>query len=124
MLAGNLAGAWLLNITLKSLIQRPRPNLQHLIEVDGYSYPSGHAMVAAAFYGMIGYLVWFNLRTKGKPSWYEIVFTVLLILAIGTSRVYLGVHYPSDVIAGFAAGGVWLVACIKGLNILQYYKRN
>lgn len=124
VLAINLAGAWLLNLVLKDLFHRARPNLPHLVEVSGYSFPSGHAMVSTAFYGMIGYLLWLNLRTKWKHSWLIIVFTVFLIFAIGTSRVYLGVHYPSDVAAGFAAGGVWMIACIIALHTIRYYKSN
>jgi len=122
VLASNLVGGWLLNIVLKAIFHRTRPDIQHLVEAGGYSFPSGHAMIAMAFYGMLGYLLWLNLRVRSKPSWYIIVITVGLIIAIGISRIYLGVHFPSDVIAGFAAGGVWLVACITGLHAIKYYR--
>ncbi|MCK9906483.1 phosphatase PAP2 family protein, partial [Frankia sp. Cpl3] len=98
-----------------------RPSMHHLVEAGSYSFPSGHAMVSAAFYGMLGYLIWLNLRQRTKPAWYVVALTVLLIVAIGISRVYLGVHFPSDVIAGFAAGSIWLTACIFGLHAIRHY---
>jgi undecaprenyl-diphosphatase len=95
------------NRLLKNYFNRERPLGPYEVEVIGHSYPSGHAMVSLAFYGLIMYFTWQfigNIRHK-------IILTVLLmllILAIGASRVYLGVHYPSDVVAGFAAGAFWL----------------
>lgn len=124
LLAISLSGALLLNTFLKVLFQRARPDIVHLVKAGGYSYPSGHAMVAAAFYGVIGYLLWLNLRNRSKPTWYIVVFTFALILAIGISRIYLGVHFASDVIAGYAAGGVWAIACIVGLKEIRNYKSN
>lgn len=112
MLAVSLAGGWLLNTVLKEVFHRTRPDIEHLVAAGGYSFPSGHAMIATAFYGMLGYLIWLNLKRRDKPAWYVMVLTFILVVAIGTSRIYLGVHFPSDVIAGFAAGGVWLVACV------------
>lgn len=119
ILVVSLAGGWLLNTVLKEVFQRTRPDIEHLVSAGGYSFPSGHAMIATAFYGMLGYLIWINLKGKGKPSWHVIVLTFSLIIAIGTSRVYLGVHFPSDVIAGFAAGGVWLLACVLALGAVR-----
>lgn len=116
LLVVSLLGGWVLNIVLKMIFQRSRPDIEHLVEAGGYSFPSGHAMVSAAFYGMIGYIVWVNLHNRELPAWPMILLTPLLILAIGISRVYLGVHFASDVLAGFAAGGVWLIACIIGLR--------
>lgn len=118
MLAVSLAGGALLNITLKLLFHRARPEITHLITVGGYSFPSGHAMVAASFYGMLGYLAWKGLRKKSKSrlAWLIAGLTVVLVIAIGLSRIYLGVHYPSDVLAGFAAGGTWLTACVMGYH--------
>ncbi|MDF9408890.1 MAG: phosphatidylglycerophosphatase B [Pelotomaculum sp. PtaB.Bin013] len=121
-LTSSLAGGWVLNILLKDIFHRSRPDIRHLVEAGGYSFPSGHAMVSAAFYGMLGYLLWMNLRERSKQSWYVIVLTCALILAIGISRIYLGVHFPSDVVAGFAAGGIWLAACIASLHTIRCYK--
>jgi len=104
---------------LKTAFQRARPDIQHLIAVGGYSFPSGHAMVATVFYGMLGYLIWLNLRERSKTAWIVPVLTALLIFSIGVSRIYLGVHFPSDVLAGFAAGGLWLTGCIVGLHAFR-----
>lgn len=124
ILSINLAGGWLLNSALKVIFHRTRPDIQHLVKADGYSFPSGHAMISATFYGMLGYLLWLNFREQSIPSWYVPVLTVgfIIAIAIGVSRIYLGVHYPSDVIAGFAAGGVWLIACILGLHAIRHFK--
>lgn len=122
LLAISLSGAWLLNTILKELFHRARPDIVQLVKAGGYSFPSGHATVAAAFYAVIGYLLWLNLINRSKPSWYIVVFTFALIIAIGISRIYLGVHFASDVIAGYAAGGVWAIACIVGLKEIRNYK--
>ncbi|MDD2420898.1 MAG: phosphatase PAP2 family protein [Heliobacteriaceae bacterium] len=122
ILFSSLAGAELLNAFLKVIFQRSRPDITHLVAIGGFSFPSGHAMVAMSFYGVLGYLLWLNFRERSKPAWYVIGLTVVLIVAIGLSRIYLGVHFPSDVLAGFAAGGVWMIACILGLHTIRYYK--
>lgn len=104
----NLATATLLNQMLKILFQRPRPEL-NIIGATGYSFPSGHSMVSMAFYGFLIYML---LKTKHTNK-YKIVGTILIsiiILAIGFSRIYLGVHYITDVLAGFALGIIYL-AC-------------
>lgn len=112
----SLSGAWLLNIALKAFFQRARPDIVHLVQAGGYSYPSGHAMVSVAFYGMLGYLLWSILRNRSQPAWPIPALTSLLILAIGISRIYLGVHFASDVLAGYTVGGVWAIACIIALR--------
>ncbi len=122
VLAISLAGGALLNLILKDIFHRARPNIVHLVKVGGYSFPSGHAMISATFYGMLGYIIWLNLHEHGKPSWYVWMLTIVYVVAIGFSRIYLGVHFPSDVVAGFAAGGVWLTGCILGLQAIRYYK--
>ena len=122
LLVISLIGAWLLNTILKELFHRARPDIVHLVQAGGYSYPSGHAMVATAFYGVIGYILWLNLRNRSKPSWYIVVITLVLIIGIGISRIYLGVHFASDVIAGYIVGGVWATACIVGLREIRKYK--
>ncbi len=122
VLTTSLLGGMVLNETLKFTFQRSRPSIQHLVEADGYSFPSGHAMVAFIFYGMVGYLLWLNFREKSRFSWYIPLLCFGLAIAIGVSRIYLGVHFPSDVIAGFAAGGIWLLFSVMGLHVVRLYK--
>ncbi|MBD0379467.1 phosphatase PAP2 family protein [Paenibacillus sedimenti] len=112
-------GTWGLNTLLKGIFERARPVGQRLIEEDGFSFPSGHAMVSSLFYGLIGYLLWINLRRTWKGAWLIPVITVLVIICIGLSRVYLGVHYPSDVLAGFAAGVACLIGCILAIQVIR-----
>jgi membrane-associated phospholipid phosphatase len=109
-LVGCLAGAGLLNFLLKHLFERARPELFKVISETGYSFPSGHAMVSLCFYGIAAYIFGRGIsRLRGRLILYAII--VLLVAAIGISRVYLGVHYPSDVLAGYIAGGTWLAFC-------------
>lgn len=116
-----LGGSYTLNLIIKNLIQRARPSWEHWVVESGYSFPSGHSMASIAFYGMLGYLLWLRSKERGRPAAYILVLTGLLVLAIGLSRIYLGVHYATDVIAGYCAGGVWLIACIYAL---QWIRRN
>lgn len=108
--------AWGLNQLLKDLFQRDRPTGMRLIEEDSFSFPSGHAMVSILFYGLIGYLLWVNVRKIWKAAWLIPVATIVVVVCIGLSRIYLGVHYPSDVLAGFAAGGAGLIGCILAIH--------
>ncbi|KUP22271.1 phosphatase PAP2 family protein [Paenibacillus sp. DMB5] len=108
-------GSQLLNTWLKLWFQRERPSIHRLIEQAGYSFPSGHSMAAFSLYGALAYLLWRHMRRK-RERLILILFTVLMTLGIGWSRIYLGVHYPSDVIGGYAASGAWLmlsVACFE-----------
>lgn len=110
-----------LNLWLKDIFARVRPALwERVVDAANYSFPSGHAMVSLVVYGFIGYLLIANFR-----SWSSVIlfFTTLLILAIGFSRLYLGVHWPTDIIAGYAAGLVWLISCIVSAEILQFLFR-
>lgn len=104
----NLACSTILNFTLKNIIQRPRPIEYRIINANGYSFPSGHSMVSMAFYGFLIYLIYKNVKNK-----YIKVISILLlstlILLIGVSRIYLGVHYTSDVIGGFLLSISYLV---------------
>ena len=120
------AGVWLtalfggaaLNQLLKAFFARPRPVFQDpLILETSYSFPSGHAMESMVMYGMLAYLAVRALSTWRART--AVVFgAALLVLLIGFSRMYLSVHYLSDVAAGYAAGGAWLSACITGMEIV------
>lgn len=106
--ASNLIITTLLNQLLKYIIQRPRPDGYRLIAESGYSFPSGHSMVSMAFYGLIIYLIWKMVKNK-KIKYISCGILGLLIPMIGFSRIYLGVHYASDVIGGFAISIVYLL---------------
>ena len=107
-ISSNLAIATILNQLLKYIIQRPRPDGYRLIIESGYSFPSGHSMVSMAFYGLIIYLIWKMVKNK-KIKYISCGILGLLIPLIGFSRIYLGVHYASDVIGGFAISIVYLL---------------
>ena len=94
----NLLSVFILNYILKLIFSRERPIDINLIAETGYSFPSGHAMISLAVYGFLAYLLWkSNYKYKKIGS----SLLILLIVLIGISRIYLGVHYTSDVIGGF-----------------------
>ncbi len=104
----NLIIATALNLLLKNILQRPRPTEFRLINESGYSFPSGHSMVSMAFYGFIIYLIYKYVKNK-KIKYILIILLSLLTFSIGISRIYLGVHYTSDVLGGFLISISYLV---------------
>lgn len=107
---------------LKHLFDRDRPLIPLLEEARGLSFPSGHALMSVTFYGLLIYIVFKGF--KNKPlKWTFISLLLLLILIIGFSRIYLRVHYASDVIAGFCVGLLWLVICVWVLNRLEQFSK-
>ena len=104
----NLGLSALTNFTLKQLLQRERPMGYRIIDESGYSLPSGHSMVSMAYYGFLIYLIYKYVKNK-YIKWTLIVLLSLLIVNIGVSRIYLGVHYTSDVIAGFLVAITYLI---------------
>ena len=111
----NLVIITILNLILKNIVQRPRPSKFQIISEKGYSFPSGHSMVSMAFYGLLIYLIYKYIKNK-KLKYSLIVTLSILIFLIGISRIYLGVHYASDVIAGFCISLSYLMIYI---NILK-----
>ena len=97
-----------LNQTIKHILQRPRPDHLRLIKQGGFSYPSGHSMIAVCVYGIMIYLINKKVQNKKLKITLSILLTIL-ILAIGISRIYVGVHYPSDVLGGFILSTVILL---------------
>jgi membrane-associated phospholipid phosphatase len=114
------AGGGLLDAVLKQVIHRPRPpNALMFLHHYTWSFPSGHAMASLIGYGMLAYVL-VRLRVHRRSAQAAVVVgAALLILAIGVSRLYLGVHYFSDVVAGYAAGVLWLSACISGVAVTR-----
>jgi len=106
-----LVGTPIINQILKQFFHRARPDLHRLIEAGGYSFPSGHAMNAFAVYGIIAFLLWHHIPTHlGRTI--LILISSGFIIMIGASRIYLGVHYPSDIIGGYFASAFWLSSAI------------
>jgi len=104
-------GGSLLNTGLKEVFQRPRPEVvPHLREVMSLSFPSGHAMTSAAVYLTLGALL-MRITERRLTKLYCMAIAMLLTALVGTSRVYLGVHYPTDVLAGWLAGMSWALLC-------------
>ena len=113
-------GSISLNLLLKYYFERPRPELEHMVHVTGNSFPSGHAMFSFSFYGLLIYILWEYAPTKFW-KYFSLVVLLILIHLIGISRVYLGVHYPSDVLAGFAAGFMWLLVSILTIRQIEKF---
>lgn len=116
-----LAGTGILNQTLKFIFKRQRPDINRLIDIGGYSFPSGHTMIAFSLYTILGYILWRNL----KNSWSRLgimLLAVFMIIMIAISRIYLGVHYPSDIVGGFLASSVFLFLIIAMYQRFQRQK--
>ena len=103
---GSLVLNVLMNQLIKALVRRERP-INSLIYVGGFSFPSGHSMVSMAFYGMLIY-IFYKLMKNNKFKWLVMSLCGLLIILIGFSRIYLGVHYLSDVLVGFSVSLLYL----------------
>ena len=115
-----LVGGEVLNLVMKGLFQRPRPLHSEILSSQSWSFPSGHAMASLVAYGMLVYLLTVLVPGLGRRRLAIVAgCAVLLILAIGWSRIYLGVHHFSDVIGGYAAGTLWLSACISGAEVAR-----
>jgi membrane-associated phospholipid phosphatase len=110
------------NIAIKHIINRARPVLEHLVVVNTLSFPSGHSMSAMAFYGFLVYLC-ATSKMKLLVKIVVIIILVSLILSIGLSRIYLGVHFPSDVLAGFMGGLIWVTLCAVIFNVIALWRK-
>jgi undecaprenyl-diphosphatase len=119
-----LAGAWMLDGGLKLLFARARPNpfFDYYPAPSSYSFPSGHALFAVCFFGGLAVLLTHRLRSRAVQGavW---ILALAIILLIGASRVYLGVHYPTDVLGGFAVGVAWVTAVALGDRLAEHRRR-
>ena len=111
----NLVIITVLNQSFKRILQRPRPTEYRIIQETGYSFPSGHSMISMAFYGYLIYLIYRYVKNK-YIKWLSISLLSILICLIGISRIYLGVHYTSDVLGGFLISISYLVIYISAVN--------
>jgi membrane-associated phospholipid phosphatase len=115
-------GGVILSYGLKLVFSKPRPNLwQSAIEETSFSYPSGHALGSTILYGFLAYI----LATR-YPQFASLIYAsaVLLIAAIGLSRLYLGVHWPTDIIAGYSIGFLWVMFCTTMLKLQKLNNQN
>ena len=111
----SVVGSAVLTQALKLVFQRARP-ANPLVIAHGYSFPSGHSMTAMAFYGTLAYVIYFSAEGHRIVRIIAVAACALMVIAIGASRIYLGVHYFSDVVAGYAAGLCWASVCISGVE--------
>jgi membrane-associated phospholipid phosphatase len=117
--AAGYAGAQVLNAILKLMIARPRPVFEDPLAVAAnYSFPSGHAMMSLVMYGLLAFFMMVHIRNVVTPLLITVTVVVLVIL-IGYSRIYLGVHFFSDIVAGYAAGIIWLTICIMAMGLFK-----
>jgi undecaprenyl-diphosphatase len=120
-LAATIGGTFV-SLLLKNLFDRPRPEIvPHLSHVMTSSFPSGHSMLAAVVYLTLGSLLAAVMPTRGLKV-YVLAVAVLLTIFVGLSRIYLGVHYPTDVLAGWLAGLTWALVCWLAARWLQRRK--
>jgi undecaprenyl-diphosphatase len=116
LLLVSTAGSVVLTTVLKGVFRRARPELfDSGYQASFYSFPSGHATVAVGFYGMLTLILAYRLR--GAARWAVAISGILVVLLIGFSRLYLGVHYPTDILAGYLSALLWLV-CVGGVYVL------
>jgi len=111
ILSINMAIVAVINVIIKNVVQRPRPSVMRLVVETGYSFPSAHAMVSFALFGFISYFLW-------KKNHLLSILVMIVPLMIGVTRVYLGVHYASDVFAGFLFACIYLYMVIP---MMEYY---
>lgn len=103
---------------IKSIIKRQRPTILQLIDQGGYSFPSGHAMIAVCVYGYFIYYFYRHVKNKCLRN-FVCTFLVIFILLIGISRIYLGVHYPSDILGGYLISSIILIIIIDSFEIIN-----
>lgn len=116
-----MLGERLLGEGLKPLLNRSRPNGRHLVEVDDHSFPSQHAMNTFVLYGFLLFILWRHVKNR-KMKVLLTLIVITIILVMGLSRIYLGVHHPSDVIGGYLISGFWLTLVI--LYARYYEEKN
>ncbi len=108
LITTNMINIVVINQVLKNIIQRPRPVYEHLIQESGFSFPSGHAMAAFGFYGFLIFLIQISNLSKNTKRILTITLSIL-IFVIGLTRIYLGVHYFTDVLCGFIVSAIYLI---------------
>lgn len=121
LVAVNSVNSAIINKVLKSIFVRPRPDVLRMIKQGGYSFPSGHAMASMTFYGILIYLIYKSNINKRLKYGFIIILSILIFL-IGLSRIYLGVHYASDILAGYLVSLIYLIIFITMVNKIKSKK--
>lgn len=119
LLVAAIVGTVSLNTLLKLYFKRERPELHRIMDATGFSFPSGHTMMAFSLYTILAYIAWHNVKTKMRRM-LLILSAGLMIFLIAGSRIYLGVHYPSDIIGGIFASAFWLTIVIA---VYGFYRK-
>ncbi|WOV84174.1 phosphatase PAP2 family protein [Sporosarcina jeotgali] len=116
-----ISGTAALNLVLKLFFQRARPDLNRLIEISGYSFPSGHTMMATSLYIILAFILWRNAKNSGRILYVIASFSMIFMICV--SRIYLGVHYPSDIAGGISASTFWLLLATSVYTIYMNKKQ-
>lgn len=106
----------LINIFGKAITNRPRPNILRLISINESSFPSGHSMLSITIYGLLIYIIYSNIY-KNSVKWILIILLCLIIILIGISRIYLGVHYFTDIVGGYILGIIYLLVITNYIKL-------
>ena len=109
----------ILNTIIKQIVKRDRPSVVRLVSEKGYSFPSGHAMIAVCVYGFLFYLTFKKIKNKYLRNIICIVLGIL-VLGIGISRIYVGVHYASDIIAGYTLAFIEVILLIQCEDLIKF----
>ncbi|MGH3880193.1 MAG: phosphatase PAP2 family protein [Actinophytocola sp.] len=118
LVVGTTLGAWLLGPLLKHAVERARPEDAHLVLVNSWAYPSGHSLTSTAVLGVLSVVV--SIRLTARTARLATVAAgVILVVLVGISRIYLGVHWPTDVLAGWLIGAGWLAGCLLVYEALE-----
>ena len=111
-------GVTIINKIIKNIVMRPRPEVEHLVTEHGYSFTSGHSITSMFFYGMAIWLVWRYVKSK-TVRWILTVLLAIPMLLVGPTRVYLGVHYPTDVLGGWCLGLAAIAVAIEIIHKVE-----
>lgn len=111
-------GVTIINRIIKHIVMRPRPEVEHLVTEHGYSFTSGHSITSMFFYGMAIWLVWRYVKNK-TVRWILTVLLAIPMLLVGPTRVYLGVHYPTDVLGGWCLGLAAIAVAIEIIHKVE-----
>ena len=117
-LSAGALGTILLNSIIKYFVHRPRPEVLHLVEEDGFSFTSGHSISSMFFYGLAIWLVWRYVDNR-TVNWVLTVLLAIPMLLVGPTRIYLGVHYPTDVLAGWCLGFAAVILIVEIISTRQ-----